>query len=605
METTFLMFFIVSIRVIAMLISSPVFSLRQIPSIIKVGLSLIIGYMVVSVLNFNNVPQNFIELILACGKEIIIGLSIGFIANMIFNAIRTSGHLMDFSIGFSMSQYYDPSTSGSSTPIERFTNWLGVIIFLAFNFHHVIISAVIKSFEIIPPGNTAININSINVIFETFFRSFLIGVQLAAPIVIVLFITDFTLGLISRTVPQIHVFLLGMPIKVLIGFLALSTILPGLTRIYIKGFESISTDILKYFNSLPFIMLMASDDKTEEPTYKKLQDAKKKGQVPKSVDLNSAIILLFATIVLSLYGDLIYSNGKNFIIQCFNFFKMDTLNTSNVRQVFIFMLKNSLIAIAPIVLTVMIMGIISNIAQSGFIVSKEGIEPKLERINPINGFKRIFTKRTIVELLKSILKIALISYVSYSFVKSNIFDILKTSDLNAKGIFPFIKNLVNSELVRLVIVMLFIGIGDYIFQKRQYKKEMRMTKQELKEEYKQMEGDPQIKSRIKQRQREMAMRRMMHEVPNATVVVTNPTHFAIALRYDKDKDPAPMLVAKGADLVAMRIKDIAKENNVPIIENKNLARTLFARVDINEPIPVELYQAVAEIIAYIYSLKKD
>lgn len=604
METTFIMFFIVSIRVIAMLISSPVFSLKQIPSIIKVGLSLIIGYMIVSVLSFKNVPQNFIELLLACGKELIIGLSIGFIANMIFNAIRTSGHLIDFSIGFSMSQYYDPSTAGNSTPIERFTNWLGVIIFLTFNFHHVVISAVIKSFEVIPPGNAAINLNSISIVFETFYKSFLIGVQLAAPIVIVLFITDFTLGLISRTVPQIHVFLLGMPIKVLIGLLALSAILPGLTKIYIKGFESISTDILKYFNSLPFLILMATDDKTEEPTYKKLQDARKKGQVPKSVDLNSAFILLFVTIVLSLYGDLIFINGKNFIIQCFNFFNIETLSNANVRQVFSFMLKNGLIAAAPIVLTVMTIGIVSNIAQSGFIITEEGIKPKLERINPISGFKRIFTKRTLVELLKSILKIALISYTSYSFIKGNIFDILKTSDLNAKGIYPFVKNLVNSELVKLVIVVLFIGIGDYIFQRRQYKKEMRMTKQELKEEYKQMEGDPQIKSRIKQRQREMAMRRMMHEVPNATVVVTNPTHFAVALRYEKNKDSAPIVVAKGADLVAMRIKDIAKENNVPIVENKNLARTLFARVDINESIPVELYQAVAEIIAYIYSLKK-
>ena len=252
----------------------------------------------------------------------------------------------------------------------------------------------------------------------------------------------------------------------------------------------------------------------------------------------------------------------------------------------------------------MVVGIVSNIGQSGFILTSEPLKPKMERINPAEGFKRFFNKRTLAQLLKSILKIALLSYVAISFLKGKIFDVMKTSDLNINGIFPFVKDLLDSQLVKFVAVMLIIGFADYIFQKRQYKKDMRMTKEEVKEEYKESEGDPLIKSRIRQRQKEMAMHRMMREVPKATVVVTNPTHFAVALKYDKDVNSAPKVVAKGADVVAQRIKEIARENNVPIVENKPLARQLFSKVELDEDVPIELYQAVAEIIAYVYSLKK-
>jgi flagellar biosynthetic protein FliR/FlhB len=209
-----------------------------------------------------------------------------------------------------------------------------------------------------------------------------------------------------------------------------------------------------------------------------------------------------------------------------------------------------------------------------------------------------------MELLKSLAKIGVIGYLAYSFVKAQIPNILETSDLNPRGIYPFVKGIMDSELVRIVMVMLVIGITDYVFQKRQFNNEMKMTKQEVKEEMKQMEGNPEIKSKIKQKQRELATRRMMHEVPKATVVITNPTHFAVALKYDKETSGAPVVVAKGMDLIALKIKEIARESKVPIVENKPLARALFAKVEIDSQVPVELYQAVAEIIAYVYSLRR-
>lgn len=605
MQREFILFILVSIRVTAMLVSSPVFSMRQIPSFIKVALSLIIGYMMSTAINTANfiLPGSTLELLIICSKEIILGLIIGFIATLIFNAVKGSAHMIDFGIGFSMSSYYDPSTASNSTVLERLFNWIALILFLTFNFHHVLIEAIIKSFEIVPPGAMNFGSNVFSHLVSVFAHSFLISIQLAAPILIVLFLTDFTLGLISRAVPQIHIFILGMPIKVLVGLLAISIILPGLARIYIKTFEGISTDLLKFFNMFPALLMFANDDKTEEPTGKKLSDARKKGQIPKSIDLNSAVVLLFVMFAFNLFGDSLYTNGRLFIIESYKYLTKEIMNNGDVLSLFLFMIKNGATAALPIVLTVLVIGVASNLLQSGFIITSESIKPKFEKINPIQGFKRFFSKRSFVELLKSIAKVTLVAYVAYGFISSKMNDILKTSDLNPNGIFPFVKSITDSGLSRIVVTMLLIGIIDFVFQRRQYKKDLRMTKQEIKEEFKQMEGNPEIKSKIKQKQREMSMRRMMQEVPKATVVVTNPTHFAVALKYEKNESAAPVVVAKGADLVALKIKEIAKENKVPIVENKQLARTLYASVEINEIIPADLYQAVAEIIAYVYSMK--
>lgn len=606
MQKEFLIFFFCTVRVSAMLMSSPIFSVKQVPNLFKAGFSMLLGGIISSIISLQNVilPSNNIDFVIVIFKEIIVGVSIGFTATLIFNAVRTSGQLIDFQAGFAMAQYYDPSTSSISTPFERFFNWFAIVIFLAFNFHHVIISAVIRSFEVVPVGVCHINPLSFKVIMSVFSKGFAIALQFAAPIIIVLFVTDFTLGLISRAVPQINVFILGMPIKFMLAMLAIAAILPGLSKVYVKAFEGMSTDLMKLLKAFPLLFISRTDDKTEEPTYKRLDDAKKKGQVPKSADLNSAMTLMAACAVLILYGDKIFYNGIPLITECLNTIKKNPINMENTPTIYIYIFKNILIAALPIMLTVMVVGIVSNIGQSGFILTNEPLKPKLERINPAEGFKRFFNKRTLAQLLKSILKIALLSYVAVGFLKGKIFDIMKTSDLNIDGIFPFVKELLDSQLVKFVTVMLIIGFADYIFQKRQYKKEMRMTKQEIKEEYKESEGDPLIKSRIRQRQREMAMHRMMHEVPKATVVVTNPTHFAVALKYDKDVNSAPKVVAKGSDIIAQRIKEIAKENNVPIVENKPLARQLFAKVELDEDVPIELYQAVAEIIAYVYSLKK-
>ncbi|MEF9952020.1 MAG: flagellar biosynthesis protein FlhB [Clostridium sp.] len=601
----FLVFFLASIRVIALLITSPVFSHKQIPSSFKVGLSLALGLLISYTIVGENIqmPKHNIEFVLFVFKEIMIGVSIGTIATFIFSSFRLAAHLMDFGIGFSMSQYYDPATASSATVLERFFNFIAMMVFLAFNFHHLLLTAIIKSFEVVPLGHFKLSENMFNAVLESFSQMFFVSVKIAAPIIIVMFITDFTLGLISRTVPQFQVFVLGMPIKVLFGLLSLTVIIPGLIQVFVKSLDYISPEIMKVLSSGAFLFFMGTDDKTEEPTDKKIQDAKNKGQVAKSNDLNSGIILLGVTLFFIFFGDKLYSYGVQGMIEELSNISKIELNLYDVQQIAFNSVQKAFFVALPIAVTAMILGVLANIMQIGFLSSGEGLKPNFGKLNPISGMKKFFSIRTLVEFFKSILKIAIVGFVGYTFVKSKIFDIMKVSDLHPNGIYPFVKDLADSQLIRIVIVLLIIGVADFIFQKRQHKKDLRMTKQEIKDEYKQMEGDPQLKAKIKQKQREMAMSRMIHEVPKATVVVTNPTHFAVALKYTKGEG-APRVLAKGVDSVAFRIRDVAKNNNIPIVENKILARKLYAEVDLNKEIPSELYGAVAEVIAYIYSVKK-
>lgn len=595
----FLIYFLILIRISSIMLICPIFSIKHIPGLVKIGFSMAISLLIFPlyssvVLNI----RNMIDLVMYIGNEILIGLMIGYVTLLIFNSIRMAGSLIDFNIGFSMSQYYDSSTNSVSSNIEKLFNMIAILLFITLDFHHTIISGVLYSFNVFKLGHI-VNIDKVSIIlFDLFKVSVYTGIKIAAPIIFILFLTDFILGLIARSVPQINVFLLGMSLKVLVGLIVLGVMLGLYIKLFIHHFDLLDNNLLKLFSFIP--ILLSTEDKTEEPTPKKLKDAREKGQVAKSVDLNSAITLVGIVMFFIIFGDTYIRLGRGFIVNSINSIRVMELDYKNVMGLFKVVLKNGLIAGLPIMLTVMILGILANIAQVGLLISKEGLKPQLSKLNPIEGFKRIFSKRSLLELIKSIIKISIIFYISYKYVYTNIDIILSISDMSIDGIIHQVSKILNGELLRLVLILIVIGIIDYIIQKRQLKKELRMTKEELKEEMKQTEGNPQIKSRLRQKQREFAMRRMMQEVPKATVVITNPTHFAVALKYDKSSGEAPKVIAKGADYLALRIKEIAKDANVPIVENKLVARALYKQCEIGDFIPMELYQAVAEIIAYIY-----
>lgn len=345
-------------------------------------------------------------------------------------------------------------------------------------------------------------------------------------------------------------------------------------------------------------------DKTEKPSAKKKRDERKKGNVAKSKEAVNVATFVGILFIFAGMSDFIIDELKGFLEMFLSMNMVGSLNEETVQPIMMKSMKTLFTAFLPIGLIIMVMGVIGNVMQTGFLLSPEAIKPKLDKLNPINGFKNMFSMRALGTLFKSLAIIVFLGCIGVSFVKSNYYSIVNVGNTYTPYLMSSIKYLIVNLLKVILIGLVVIGALDYAYQLFSYDKQMRMTKQEVKEEFKQMEGDPLVKAQIKQRQRQMASQRMMDAVPTATVILTNPTHLSIALRYEKGVDSAPVVVAKGADLVAMKIREIAKEHDIPIIENKPLARLMFKEVEINEEIPVEMYQTVAEVLTQVYKIKK-
>lgn len=347
-------------------------------------------------------------------------------------------------------------------------------------------------------------------------------------------------------------------------------------------------------------------DKTEEPTAKKLQDARKEGQVAKSQELISGAMLFTLFIAIKLFGSYLANSFLKVFHRNYGYISTYTIQKPELGH-FTSMFNRAMLDIILMTLPVFAFGIVVafalNVFQVKWQVTSKPLQPKLNRLNPVSGFKKIFSMEKLFELVKAIAKIVIIFWVAYSTLMAEIDTMKILYDLELIPAVVYITNFVVNMGIKISAVYLLIGFADFIYQKMKFKKDMRMSKQEVKDEYKQQEGDPQVKGKIKSKMRESSMRRMMQNMPDADVVITNPTHFACAIKYDKEKASAPVLVAKGADHLAQKIKDIAKEYDVPIVENKPLARMLYYNVELDAEIPQELYQMTAEVLAYVYQLK--
>lgn len=604
--TVFIIFILVFVRIVSFMAVTPIFTIKGIPNLTKAGFALLLTYLTYGFAIYDKalIPNSIFSLFNCAAGECIFGLSLGFITYLIFQAIKMSGQFMDIQMGYSMYSQFDTTTNSNVTLMGNLTNLIGMTIFILIDGPHIIVSTIIQSFDVVPVLGVNLPPEIGTYILHIFLKTMVLSIKLSAPVILVLFLTDFTMGLIARAVPQLNILMMGMPIKMVVGLLAFSAALPALVHMYIKAFQSMPLDINNFLKLFPLVMCFASSDKTEEPTQKRKEDAKKKGQVAKSREFISAITLIGIAILSVSFSRYGINTLEEFLTRSINNIGRTNITQGDITDICIYSFIQFSKVTLPVFATVMILGVIANIAQTGFIHTNETLKPKLSRLNPIEGFKRMFSGRAFMELLKSCASIIIIGYVSYNFLKGEMMRVIKASDMGINSIAAVSMDIIQSEIVKISIVVLTLGIADLIYQKRAYKKDLMMTKQEIKEEYKQMEGDPAIKSKIRQKQREMASRRMMHEVPTASVVITNPTHLAVALRYEQGVDGAPKLVAKGADNIAKNIKKIAAENDIPIIENKPVARMIYQRVEIDEDIPVEMYQAVAEILAMVYSLKK-
>lgn len=348
----------------------------------------------------------------------------------------------------------------------------------------------------------------------------------------------------------------------------------------------------------------SGQEKSEEPTARRLLEARKKGDVLKSMEVPSAAVLLFG--MLALYAMKTYLYDHSLLVMRHYLGKLDsmTITPANMMPITIEAMTFFALLVGPLMAVIIFIALSANYAQVGVLFSTEKLVPKYSKIDPLKGLQRLFSMQTVFNTFKSIAKLVIICWVAYSVVKDNVHNILPLMDQSPLAIFIFYAKVSFWMFLKAAIILALLAAIDWLFQRWQFMKKMKMTKQEVKEEAKNTEGDPQIKGRIRSIQMEMARKRMMGDVPQADVIITNPTRLAIALRYDNATMAAPQVVAKGAGVIAHRIKEIAMEHNIPLMEDKPLARALYKAVEIGEEIPTHLFQAVAEILAHVYSVKK-
>ncbi len=353
-----------------------------------------------------------------------------------------------------------------------------------------------------------------------------------------------------------------------------------------------------------FLFFNDTGDKTEEPTPHRLREARRKGQVFKSMELNSAINILGVMSLLMIFSSVAFQG----IEDAFNLFIGSMLSFplsfSNTQVVFNEALTRFLSIMAPVFAVALVVGVASNLVQVGFLASTEQMSPQLKRLNPLEGVKKIVSKKALFEMVKSLVKISVISAVTYFFLQSRLETLLLLANQTAEtSLHVFWQTMTTLGMI-VGAVFILIAFMDYLFQRHEHKTSLKMSQKEIKDEHKHLEGDPLVKSKLREKQRQVAKERMLQDVPSADVVITNPTDLAVALTYREGEDSAPRVVAMGAAVIARRIREIAEEHEVPVIENKPIAQMLWKHSDIGEEIPIELYQAVAEIMAMVYQMRE-
>ncbi|MCI1477689.1 MAG: fused FliR family export protein/FlhB family type III secretion system protein [Clostridium beijerinckii] len=606
----FLALFLIFLRITSYFMAVQIFFPTGTPQIMQGVFSLILSFGIVAGIDHSTVSavNSSYMLVFYAISEIMSGLILGYITNLIFQVVKLAGEWMDIHAGFSMVSVLDPTTQTVSTLLGNLSYFISLAFFFIVDGHHVVINMLVESTKIIPIGKTIVYQETLMEVMKTIFDYFTLGVKIAIPIVLIIVITDVCLGLISRTVPTIPIMILGMPIKNLLGLITYIILLPLMLKLIgtaIYNLPSIFREIVNLISAIPLVLIFAGDDKTEEATPKKKSESRNKGQIARSKDVSVAITMVICTLLISSLWGMLTNGFKEVLIYFFNFPMIGDFNHATISNLAITTVIKIGSYLLPFALPIMVGGVIASLLQTGFIITAEPLKPSFGKLNPLSGLKNMISKRSIVDLSKNLVVITIVSIICYKYISGNYQSILGISNLYLPSLSDEVKNLVVGIFKQICIVLVIIAGIDYFLQVRMHNKEMRMTKQEVKDEYKQSEGDPKIKGKIKQRQRELGMKRMMQSVADATVVITNPTHLAIAIKYEEGKDmEAPKVVAKGADYVAFKIKSIAKENEVPVIENKPLARLMYDRVEVDQDIPQDLYQAVAEILVVVMKLKK-
>lgn len=601
-DLDFKILLLIMIRVSSFIVVSPVFFPKGINNIFKIIFSFVFSLILFSIIapDIKITVQNEVQYIFLIFSEVIIGILIGIFVNLLFQLFSGIGLILDSQGGFSSAQIFDPMTNNNSSVIEKLFYWVSLSVFIILNGHHYFIRAFIFSYDKIKIGDLNFTSNLLDSFVNTTFIIFRSSFMIIVPIIIVLIFVDVILGIISRIIPKINIIVISFPFKivVIVGLLIISI------KIIFNKFLSLYVDfndlIFRIFSFAP-VLFVFSDDKTEEPTPQKIKKTREEGNVVKSAFLISSISLV-GIVVIIMMGGFILNEFKNILIHFLRDGVAYNYGPYDVVDIFKSVVFKSLMLIIVPSIVFVVLAIISNIVQTGFLITPKSLKPSFRDLNPISNIKNIFSIKALFDLFRDSIVIAILCYISYKFILDNIEEFFRISNFRIKYSFSSIVPLFMAIFLKIFMIVGVIGIVDFAIEKFRYKKKLKMTKQEVKEEFKQMEGDPEVKAQIKQRAKQIIMQNMISNVKDSSVIITNPTHISVALRYKQGKDSAPRLVAKGINHMAYRIKEIAQENNVPIVEDKYLARFIYKNVELEEEIPQEIYKAVADILTYIFKV---
>jgi len=349
--------------------------------------------------------------------------------------------------------------------------------------------------------------------------------------------------------------------------------------------------------------MAADEEKTEAPTPKKKKEAIEKGQVAKSQDVNSALILLSGVLLMLFLGSSMMIQMKDTMgMVCKNLFYADFDADTFIGLLMDISIKN-LKGVLPIMGGFMVVGAIASYSQAGIVFSRKALIPDFKRLNPIKGAQKLISKRSLIKTAMALVKLSIMCGIAYVSIRNDLEPLMELVSMRTEAIFTSASGLIFGITLKIAIILLILALLDFLYQRWQHTKDLMMTKNEVKQEAKQTDGDPLIKARIRSVQREMSKKRMMQAIPEADVVVTNPTHYAVALKYDADTMDAPKVIGKGVDLIALKIREIAAKHDIPIVEDKILARVLYSTIELNHDVPPKLYQAVAKVLSYVYQLR--
>ena len=430
----FLALFLVFLRLSTFFLVVGIFYPKGTPNVFKVALAMIIAYFITSTIDSSvilSIDSNY-SLAMSIINEVMTGAVLGVIINLLFNVVKAAGGFMDMQLGLSMMNMVDPNSNTQSTLLGTMSYYIAAVMFFVANGHHILIKCLTASFNIVKVGQSIVFTDNFYIMLQGFIKFFIIGVRIALPIMLIAVITDLTMSLISRSVPTINVMILGMPVRIVVGLISFTVFLPILVKLFLSAVNMIPDMLETILKSLPaaslFLVFADDGDKTEEATPKRKADAKKKGQVPRSKDVGLALTMLTCTIVILAFSTYIVGNMKSYMLETLQHGMYGDISISDLGPIFKEIIIQNLTCVLPVTVPIMIAGITASLMQTGFILTGEGLKPSLGKLNPINGFKNMFSKRSAADLLKNVAVVSILTYIGYNYVKDNYNSILQISN---------------------------------------------------------------------------------------------------------------------------------------------------------------------------------